>query len=206
MNKKFIDLLTEKCKDFGLTSKAIEDLAKLGSEGLDDNSSDEDITKKVDLLVPFAKSMQAEITRKAQQKPSKKEQSADGDGEGNGEGNHGNENEPAWFKTYRESQEKRLKSLEDENAALKNEKSQQTRTAFVNAKGKELNIPDFLLKRLRFADDAKDEDIEKELKEMAQDLVTNKLAPKAQQTSESDRKAQMEEAAEAWAKSLPDAK
>lgn len=205
MKKKLTDLLAEKCKDYGLTSKAISDLAELGSANLKEDATDEDIEKQVNLLVPYAKSMQAEITRKAQQRSSKKEQS-----EQNEEGNEQNEDkggdEPAWFKSYREAQEARLTALEAENKALKSEKAQSTRTAFVAAKGKELGIPDFLLKRLHFADEAKEADIEKELKSVAQDLVTNKLAPKAQTQTASEQKAQMVEAAEEWAKSLPDAK
>lgn len=50
----------------GLTEKALGELVELGSEGLADDASDEDIEKKVDSLVPFAKAMQAEITRKTQ--------------------------------------------------------------------------------------------------------------------------------------------
>ena len=45
MNKKLLKTLQDKCKDFGLTEKAIEELAQSASEGLTDESSDEDIAK-----------------------------------------------------------------------------------------------------------------------------------------------------------------
>ena len=40
MNKKLLKTLQDKCKDFGLTEKAIEELAQSASEGLTDESSD----------------------------------------------------------------------------------------------------------------------------------------------------------------------
>lgn len=98
MKKKFRKLLSEKCKDMGLTDKALDDLVEIGAEGLADDASDEDIAAKVDSLVPYAKAMQGEITRKTQRpKPqSKKPQSND---EGEDEG--GNDDEaPEWFKPF----------------------------------------------------------------------------------------------------------
>ena len=118
MKKKFRKLLSEKCKDMGLTDKALDDLVEIGAEGLADDASDEDIAAKVDSLVPYAKAMQGEITRKTQRpKPqSKKPQSND---EGEDEG--GNEDEaPEWFKPF----QKKLTDLETENAALKAEKEE----------------------------------------------------------------------------------
>ena len=64
MKKKFRKLLSENCKDMGLTGKALDDLVEIGAEGLDDDASDEDIAAKVDSLMPYAKAMQGEITRK----------------------------------------------------------------------------------------------------------------------------------------------
>ena len=135
MKKKFRKLLSEKCKDMGLTDKALDDLVEIGAEGLADDASDEDIAAKVDSLVPYAKAMQGEITRKTQRpKPqSKKPQSND---EGEDEG--GNEDEaPEWFKPF----QKKLTDLETENAALKAEKAKTTRQAEISAKAKKLGIP-----------------------------------------------------------------
>ena len=107
-------------KDMGLTDKALDDLVEIGAEGLADDASDEDIAAKVDSLVPYAKAMQGEITRKTQRpKPqSKKTQSND---EGEDEG--GNDDEaPEWFKPF----QKKLTDLETENAALKSSESPTT--------------------------------------------------------------------------------
>ena len=164
MKKKFRKLLSEKCKDMGLTDKALDDLVEIGAEGLADDASDEDIAAKVDSLVPYAKAMQGEITRKTQRpKPqSKKPQSND---EGEDEG--GNDDEaPEWFKPF----QKKLTDLETENAALKAEKAKTTRQAEISAKAKKLGIPDYLMKRVSFAEDA---DLDKELADYKQELVTN---------------------------------
>ena len=129
MNKKLLTVLQAKCKDFGLSEKAIEDLATSGSEGLTDETSDEDIEKKADSLVPFAKLMQAEVTRKAQnKKPVEKPAEAPKGGN--------SEEEPECFKTYKAEQEKQLKELKDENAAMKLEKSKAERGAAIAAKAK----------------------------------------------------------------------
>ncbi|MBE6337677.1 MAG: hypothetical protein E7068_02600 [Lentimicrobiaceae bacterium] len=194
MIKKLLTVLQAKCKDFGLSEKAIEDLATSGSEGLTDETSDEDIEKKADSLVPFAKLMQAEVTRKAQnKKPVEKPAEAPKGGN--------SEEEPEWFKTYKAEQEKQLKELKDENAVMKLEKSKAERGAAIAAKAKELGIPDFLMKHISLADDA---DIEKELTEYKQELVTNSLMPadKADIISSSDEAAKDD--AKRWANQLPD--
>lgn len=166
MKKKFKELLSEKCKDFGLTEKAISDLANTGFDGLSDDASEEDIEKSVDLLVPFAKAMQAEITRKTQ-KAQSVEQSTN---EGN-EGGVGN-SIPDWFKSEMAERDKQLNALKQENESLKIENQKKTRGSQIASKAKELGIPEFLMKRFSIAEDA---DIEKELTEYKQDLITNKL-------------------------------
>ncbi len=194
MKKKFRKLLSEKCKDMGLTDKALDDLVEIGAEGLADDASDEDIAAKVDSLVPYAKAMQGEITRKTQRpKPqSKKPQSND---EGEDEG--GNEDEaPEWFKPF----QKKLTDLETENAALKAEKAKTTRQAEISAKAKKLGIPDYLMKRVSFAEDA---DLDKELADYKQELVTSNLMPKEQAHETGSSKEAMEADAKAWAESLP---
>ena len=178
----------------GLTDKALDDLVEIGAEGLADDASDEDIAAKVDSLVPYAKAMQGEITRKTQRpKPqSKKPQSND---EGEDEG--GNEDEaPEWFKPF----QKKLSDLETENAALKAEKAKTTRQAEISAKAKKLGIPDYLMKRVSFAEDA---DLDKELADYKQELVTNNLMPKEQAHETGSTKEAMEADAKAWAESLP---
>ena len=203
MNKKLLKTLQDKCKDFGLTEKAIEELAQSASEGLTDESSDEDITKVADSLVPYAKMMQGEITRKTRKQAPKPKTTPneDGDnGDGAGDDDEGGEM-PKWFRDYKKQNDKAIKDLQDENAALKSEKAKGERSAAITLKAKELGIPDFLMKRFSIADDA---DIEQELKDYKQALVTNNLMPEDKADILSSSQKAMEDDAETWAKSLPD--
>nr|DAJ04713.1 MAG TPA: hypothetical protein [Caudoviricetes sp.] len=200
MKKKLLTLLTGKCKDMGLTEKALGELVELGSEGLSDDASDEDIAKKVDSLVPYAKAMQAEITRKTKKKQSTTKQSTeDGEGEGEGEDKGGND-VPEWFKAEMQKRDKQISDLIKENETLKSNETKKSRSEQIAAKAKELGIPDFLMKRFSIADDA---DIEKELTEYAQDLVNNKLMPKDGAHELSSSEEAMRNDAKAWAESLP---
>lgn len=200
MKKKLLTLLTGKCKDMGLTEKALGELVELGSEGLSDDASDEDIAKKVDSLVPYAKAMQAEITRKTKKKQSTTKQSTeDGEGEGEGEGKGGND-VPEWFKAEMQKRDKQISDLIKENETLKSNETKKSRSEQIAAKAKELGIPDFLMKRFSIADDA---DIEKELTEYAQDLVNNKLMPKDGAHELSSSEEAMRNDAKVWAESLP---
>lgn len=199
MNKKLLSVLQAKCKDFGLSDKVIEDLATSASEGLTDESSDEDIEKVADSLVPYAKLMQAEVTRKAQKTKPKPKQSKGNEGDGDGE--EGGEEVPEWFKTQMKGYNEKLQKLEEENENLKAERTKNQRQAEIAEKAKKLGIPSYLMKRVSFADDA---DIDKELKEYKQELVTNNLmsADDADILSSSEQAAKDD--AKAWAKSLPD--
>lgn len=194
MKKKFRKLLSEKCKDMGLTDKALDELVEIGSEGLDDDASDEDIAAKVDSLVPYAKAMQGEITRKTRspKSQSKKPQSKR-EGEDDGEDD---DEAPEWFKPFQQ----KLTALETENATLKAEKAKTTRQAEISAKAKKLGIPDYLMKRVSFAEDA---DLDKELADYKQELVNNNLMPKEQAHETGTTKEAMEASAKAWAESLP---
>lgn len=199
MKKKFRKVLSEKCKDFGLTDKAIDDLVELGSADLKDDASDEDIASKVDLLVPYARAMQGEITRKTSKtKPSAKQSSEteeNGGGEGKGEG----EEMPQWFKDYQQ----RLENLEKENETLKAEKAVADRKALIAKEAKALGIPEYLVKRLHIGKDA---DIKAELSALKQELVNDNLVPKGQTHESATSKEQMTSEEDAWAKSQPDKK
>lgn len=195
MKKKFRTSLSEKCKDFGLTEKALDDLAELGFKGLKEDASDEDITKAVDLLVPFAKAMQGEITRKTR----KTSQSADKPSEGEGnkvEGGKNGDDMPEWAKGF----QAKLDALEKENAVLKAEKTKTERASLIAEKARKLGIPDYLMKRVAFADDA---DLDKELTDYKQELVTNNLMPKDAASERGGKDEAMKADAKSWAESLP---
>lgn len=197
MNTKLFEVLKTKCKSFGLTKKALEELTELGSSELTDESTDEEIAAKADLLVPYAKAMQGEITRKTRKSSTKKQSEDEGDGE-----DESDTDAPAWFKQYQQSNDARIAALEQENSTLKAEKAATERATTIADKAKKLGIPDFMVKRLHIADDA---DIDAELTNFKQELVNNSLMPKGQahEAGKVDL-TQAKEDAKTWAAGLPD--
>ena len=92
MKTKLLEQLKTKCRSFGLTKKALEELVEIGVSDLSEEATDEDIAAKADSLVPFAKAMQGEITRKTRKPSAKKPSDDEGDGEGeNGSGDDAQE-------------------------------------------------------------------------------------------------------------------
>ena len=198
MKIKFKKALSEKLKDMGLTEKAIDDLVELGCKGLKDDSSDEDINNAVDLLVPYAKVMQGEITRKTRKTTTHNQIKTEEEVEIEGE-------QDAKIAAIIAKQlaplTETVNSLKAENEALKAEKAKGERSALIAEKAKKLGIPDFLLKNLAIADDA---DLDKVLGDFKNELVSHNLMSKdaAQETGKIEDQWKAEE--ENFAKSLPD--
>ena len=196
MKIKVSKLITEKVSDMGLSKKAIEQLVNHVAEGLDDEADDAEITKAVEMVIPFAKMMQAEVTRKT--KPAAKPQSNEPSKTEGSEGEKGNNEMPEWAKAF----QTQLANLQKENETLKAERTQAERKSLISQKANELGIPKYLMSRFHIADD---EDIDKVLKEYKQELVNNNLMPKASASETATSEEEMQAAAKAWAQSLPDA-
>lgn len=182
--EQFKQTLSDKCKDMGLTDKAIEELVNLGFEGITEETSDEDVAKKVDSIVPFAKAMQGEITRKMQKKAEPITQPKTSD------------EIPDWAKTMME----KVDALSKENAELKASSERKARSEQITAKAKELGIPEYLMKRMSIADDA---DFVKELTDFKQDLVNAKLMPESTAGELGSSDQQLQEDAKSWVEGLP---
>ena len=199
MNTKLFEVLKTKCKSFGLTKKALEELTELGSSELTDESTDEEIAAKADLLVPYAKAMQGEITRKTRKSSTKKQSEDEGDGE-----DESDTDMPAWFKQYQQSNDQRIAALEKENNDLKAEKAATERATTIADKAKKLGIPEFMVKRI-IGSIAEDADVDAELANFKQELVNNSLMPKGQahEAGKIDL-TQAKEDAKSWAAGLPD--
>lgn len=198
MNKKLRKTLSELCKDMGLTDKALDELAEVGSQGLEENASDEDVKKAADLLVPYAKMMQGEITRKTRK--TSHNQTPKSNSEGGDEGDGDKEGIAAIVAAQLAPFKDQLSKLQSENDALKAEKAKSERSALIAAEAKKLGIPEYLMKRIAIADDA---DIAKELSEFKQDLVNNNLMPKDAASEKGTTDEAMKAEAKAWAESLP---
>lgn len=194
MKTKLFEQLKTKCKSFGLTKKGLEELAELGSADFTDETTDEEIAAKADSLVPIAKAMQGEITRKTR-KPSAKKTSDD---EVDGEGEDGHSDEV--LEMVRKLNE-RLDAVETENKTLKAAAAASERASLIADKAKALGLPEFMVKRLHIAEDA---DIDAELAAFKQDLVSNSLMPKGQAHEIGVDETQAKADAKAWAAGLPD--
>lgn len=197
MKIKFKKALSEKLKDMGLTEKAIDDLVEIGCEGLKDDASDEDINQKMDLLVPYAKIMQGEITRKTRKTTTHNQTEPPKDGEVEGE----DARIAAIIAKQLAPLTQSINDLKAENEALKAEKAKGERSALIAEKAKKLGIPEFLLKDRTFPEDA---DLDKVLGDFKNELVSHNLMPKgaAQETGKVED--QMKADTDAWAKGLPD--
>lgn len=88
--------------------------------------------------------------------------------------------EPAWFKTFKEEQAKKLEALEKENQTFKAEKAKETRAVTVANKVKELGIPEWRMKGVVVPEELDETGITTFLTEIKQELITAGLAGKAQ--------------------------
>ncbi len=200
MNERLRKTLSELCKDMGLTDKALDELAEIGSQGLTATSTDEDIKKAADSLVPYAKLMQGEITRKTSKrnqtsKPKKKDDGDEGDDDDDDKGI------AAIVAKQLAPFKEQMDKLQAENDALKAEKAKGERDALIAAEANKLGIPDYLIKRIAIAEDA---DVAKELAAFKQDLVNNNLMPKDAASVKAGSDDEMKSAAKSWAETLPD--
>ena len=68
MNKKLLENLKAKCKDMALSEAALEQIAGIASNGLEETATDEAIEERAKQYVPILQAMQGEATRWAQKK------------------------------------------------------------------------------------------------------------------------------------------
>ncbi|MCC8072376.1 MAG: DUF4355 domain-containing protein, partial [Bacteroidales bacterium] len=108
-----------------------------------------DIEDKAVSLVPFAKAMQGEVTRRVNREISARRSAREEDGDDEPQDNAKADEMPEWAKSF----QNQLEALKKENASLKAEKLASERRSAIAAKAKELGIPDFLIKRFSIADD-----------------------------------------------------
>ena len=171
MNEKFKTLMASKVKDFGLSSKVIDELTEQFGKDIDDNTTDEDINKQADFAASIAKMMQGEVTRKVQarQKPSPEPQNIQ---QQTGEGDNG---VPSWFLDYQKKNDERVGALVAENNAFKAKEAAAARAALISVKAKEKGIPEYLSARLNIGET---DNVDEYLDAFKQELVNNSLLPK----------------------------
>ena len=172
MNKTLTEKVKAKCKDMGLSEEYLNGVTKLLGGSIADDSTDEKaIEDCANQIMEVAKASQGEATRWAQKQKPKPEPPAPPTPQTPPAPQP--EGEPEWFKAYREQNEQRMKSIEDENNLLKQQRTASERQASITAAFDKYNVPTYLRQHLAVPEDVTD--IDAHVAKMAQDFVTHQL-------------------------------
>lgn len=107
--------------------------------------------------------------------------------------------EPAWFKKYREEQEHLYQQLRADNETMKAAKQREERDAMVVATAQRVGIPKYLLDHLNIDPEA---DIEQQLIHIKQELVNHSLLSADTQREQDSTHTLIENDADEWAIAL----
>lgn len=169
MNKKLQQKVKDKCKDMGLSEEYLNGITEvLGADIADDSTDEAAIETVANRISDIAKRSQGEATRWAQkQKPVPPTPPTPP--------TPPSTEEPEYFRSFRQSMETRLEAIEEENIALKAERTRQKRAAKIAAAFAKHNIPEFLREYVNVPDSVEDAKIEEFVGGMAQKFVTQQL-------------------------------
>lgn len=211
MKEKILAALKTKYSNLGFGAKVLDGVAAILEKSVTDESQ---IETAVGGVEPLLKVFQSDADRarteynalKGQYDvlKAKVEASAAGGGE-QGKKNAPDDEEPAWFKAYKQQQEERYNAIKTESDTLKAEKAKSERANLITAKAKELGIPEWRMKEgFVIADDADEKAIGDYLAGVQKNLVTAGLEGKGSGFPMSTPETQGKELARAWAETLPD--
>lgn len=211
MKEKILAALKTKYSNLGFGAKVLDGVASILEKSVTDESQ---IETAVGGVEPLLKVFQSDADRarteynalKGQYDvlKAKVEASAAGGGE-QGKKNAPGDEEPAWFKAYKQQQEERYNTIKTESDTLKAEKAKSERANLITAKAKELGIPEWRMKEgFVIADDADEKAIGDYLAGVQKNLVTAGLEGKGSGFPMSTPETQGKELARAWAETLPD--
>ena len=211
MKEKILAALKTKYSNLGFGAKVLDRVASILEKSVTDESQ---IETAVGGVEPLLKVFQSDADRarteynalKGQYDvlKAKVEASAAGGGE-QGKKNAPDDEEPAWFKAYKQQQEERYNAIKTESDTLKAEKAKSERANLITAKAKELGILEWRMKEgFVIADDADEKAIGDYLAGVQKNLVTAGLEGKGSGFPMSTPETQGKELARAWAETLPD--
>ena len=121
---------------------------------------------------------------------------------GGGQGAKSADDEPEWFKAYKQQQEERR---EEERAASAREQAKIERYNLITKKAKELGIPEWRINEgFSIADDADEKAIGDQLAKIQQNIVAAGLEGKSSGFPLSTNAEKGKELAKEWAETLPD--
>lgn len=197
MKIKILSALKTKYSNLGFNAKALDGVAAVLAQTVTDENQIEDAVNGVEgLLRVFQADNDRQRTEYATLKSQhdellKKSQQGNGGGSDN---NATNDDEPAWFKAYKQEQEQRFNAIKSESEALKAAKAKDERNALIATKAKELGIPDWRMKQgFVIADDADEASIGEYLAGVQKDIVAAGLDGKGKFPLAGDSVASKEE-------------
>ena len=211
MKEKILAALKTKYSNLGFGAKVLDGVASILEKSVTDESQ---IETAVGGVEPLLKVFQSDADRARTEYNALKGQydvlKAKGEASAAGGGEQGKKNapgdeEPAWFKAYKQQQEERYNAIKTESDTLKAEKAKSERANLITAKAKELGIPEWRMKEgFVIADDADEKAIGDYLAGVQKNLVTAGLEGKGSGFPMSTPETQGKELARAWAETLPD--
>ncbi|MGE9615521.1 MAG: hypothetical protein ACQPRI_04385 [Solitalea-like symbiont of Tyrophagus putrescentiae] len=158
MNTLLPDMLRAKCKDMGLSEKAIADLAGINADNLQEDASQQELEQHIERLLPYAKIIQTESTRRAQaaKKNLKQEDKPETA-----------EAKPwqADIDALRQTYESRLMELKQENEQFKTLHDQKARKEAIKQLQQQHGISDEDMKFVAIPDDTAPEEFFKQYKQ-----------------------------------------
>ena len=202
MKEKIFQALKLAYVNLGLSDEILQGQADaLAAIGL---VTDDNLATVVQGQKAFLASLQSGIDKRVTDAVNKaKEEEAASGGEQNKQ--RPNE-EPEWFKQYKQQQEERFSSLQEENETFKAEKLRAERNALISSKAKELGIPEWRMKEgFAITDEMDETAINTYLSGVKQNIVTAGLEKKDSAFPLSTPVEKSKELAKQWAESLPDA-
>lgn len=202
MKEKIFQALKLAYVNLGLSDEILQGQADaLAAIGL---VTDDNLATVVQGQKAFLSSLQSGIDKRVTDAVNRAKEK--GTASGGGQNKQQPNEEPEWFKQYKQQQEERFSSLQAENETFKAEKLRTERNALISSKAKELGIPEWRMKEgFAITDEMDETAINTYLSGVKQNIVTAGLEKKDSAFPLSTPAEKSKELAKQWAESLPDA-
>lgn len=204
MKEKIFQALKLAYTNLGLSDEILQGQADaLAVTGL---VTDDNLATVVQGQKTFLTSLQSGIDKRVTDAVNKAKEKGGGAAGGGGQIETQPNEEPEWFKQYKQQQEERFSSLQKENETFKAEKLRAERNSLISSKAKELGIPEWRMKEgFAITDEMDETAINTYLSGIKQNIVTAGLEKKDSAFPLSTPAEKSKEMAKQWAESLPDA-
>ncbi len=214
MKERVRNALAALIKDYGLSDKALSELAEQAAAGLASDAADEVVQERANFFANIARSMQGEVTRKVQAaKNARRERPRDEEPDGEDGGgddfrlsNRALEEMRKQSQLMREQMDALLEKFKRQEEAEAEKTALERRRGIVLEAARKVGVSEGRLKFIDTSGVKTAEDAEKLLSEYRQAEVNDNLPPKGAGGRLASSEEADKEDAKAWAKRLPDRK